>query len=138
MKTAAQAAEAWAQSSGRAATNWAAGVNAYSGDWAAATTRQESTLLNNVTTAISNGTWRNAVNRVGTQGWKTATTASGPNFTNGFTKGAAKQAAAIAKIIAAEQTIVSGLAPRGSYEQNKARATSVMDQLHALKGQLGA
>lgn len=138
MKTAQQAAEAWAQSSGRAATNWTAGVNNYSGDWAAATTRQESTLLTNVTAAISNGSWRNGVNRVGTQGWKSATQASSANFTNGFTKGASRQATAIAKILQAEQTIVQGLAPRGSYEQNKARATSVMDQLHALKGTLGA
>ena len=138
MKTAAQAAENWAQSGPRAATNWNAGVNNYSGDWAAATTRQESVMQQNLVAAIANGSWRNGVNRVGTNGWKQATAASSANYTNGFSKGASKQASAIAKIISAEQNIVSSAPPRGTYEQNKARSTYVMDQLHALKGTLGA
>ena len=138
MRTADQAATAWEQSSTKAQTNWAAGVDGYQGDWAAATTRQEGALLQNVTQAIQNGTWRNGVNRVGTNGWKTATKASTANFANGFTKGAAAQRAAIAKILAAEANIVASAPPRGTYEQNKARATYVMDQLHALRGTLGA
>ena len=138
MKTADQAAQNWEQSAGRAGTNWTAGVNNYSGDWAAATTRQESVMQQNLNAAIANGSWRNGVTRVGTNGWKAATQASSANFSNGFTKGAAKQRAAIAKILAAEANIVSSLPPRGTYEQNKARSTAVMDQLHALKGTLGA
>lgn len=138
MKTADQAASNWEQSSGRAATNWTAGVNNYSGDWAAATTRQEGVMRQNLIAAIDGGAWRNGVSRVGTNGWKSATQASSGNFSNGFTKGAAKQRAAIAKILSAEANIVGSAPPRGTYEQNKQRATYVMDQLHALKGQLGA
>ena len=138
MKTADQAATNWEQSAGRAATNWTAGVNNYSGDWAGATTRQQNVMLQNVTAAINNGSWANGINRVGTQGWKNATQASSGNFSNGFTKGAAKQRAAISKILAAEANIVGSAPPRGTYEQNKARATYVMDQLHALRGTLGA
>lgn len=138
MKTAQQAAANWAASAGRAATDWAQGVQSYNGDWAGATTSQQATLLQNVTTAISNGSWARGVQRVGTQGWKQATVDKSSNYTTGFQAGASRQAASIAKIIAAEQQIVASLPPRGSYEQNKARSTSVMDQLHALKGTLGA
>ena len=49
-----------------------------------------------------------------------------------------RQASAIAKILQAEAAIVGSLPPRGTFEQNKMRATAVMDSLHALKGTLGA
>jgi len=138
VKTAQQAAANWAASAGRAATDWAQGVQNYNGDWAGATTAQQATLLQNVTQAISSGAWARGVQRVGTQGWKQATVDKSANFTTGFQAGAARQAAASAKIIGALQNIVPNLPPRGSYEQNKARSTAVMDQLHALRGQLGA
>lgn len=95
-------------------------------------------MQQNLIAAINNGSWRNGVNRVGTAGWKAKTQASSANYANGFSKGAAAQRSAIAKILAAEAQIVGSLPPRGSYEQNKARSTAVMDQLHALKGTLGA
>jgi hypothetical protein len=60
------------------------------------------------------------------------------NYATGFQAGASRQASAIAKIIAAEQNIVGSLPPRGDFTANKARATAVMDALHALKGSLGA
>jgi hypothetical protein len=138
MKTPQQAAEAWAASSGRAATNWASGVQSYSGDWAGATTRQQATMQQNVNEAISSGRWAAGVNKVGTQGWKSATQNSQSNFTNGFTKGASRQAAAIAKIMQAEATIVGSLPPRGDFNQNVQRSVAVQTQLHALKGTLGA
>lgn len=138
MKTAQQAAANWVASAGRAATDWAEGVNNYSGDWAGATTRQQSVMQANLNNAINSGAWANGVNRVGTQGWKQATVAKSANFSTGFQAGASKQAAAIAKIISAEANIVGSLPPRGDYNQNKARATAVMDGLHALKGTLGA
>lgn len=138
MKTAQQAAQNWIASAGRAQTDWSAGVQSYSGDWAGATTRQQSVLLQNVTTAISNGSWANGVNRVGTAGWKSRTVDKASNYATGFQAGASRQASAIAKIIAAEQNIVGSLPPRGDFTANKARATAVMDALHALKGTLGA
>ena len=138
MKNAQQAAQNWVASAGRAATDWQEGVNNYSGDWAGATTRQQAVMQANWTQSVSSGQWANGVNRVGTNGWKSATTSKASNYTTGFQAGAAAQAAAIAKIIAAEQNIVGSLPPRGDYTQNKARATAVMDGLHALKGTLGA
>ena len=44
----------------------------------------------------------------------------------------------MAKILSAEGNIVPSLPARGTYEQNKVRATTLMDALHALKGTLGA
>lgn len=138
MKTAAQAAANWIGSAGRAQTEWQAGVQGYSGDWAGATVRQQSTMLNNLTQAITNGSWANGVNRVGTAGWKQRTVDKAGSFGIGFQAGASRQASAIAKILQAEASIVGSLPPRGTFEQNKLRATAVMDSLHALKGSLGA
>jgi hypothetical protein len=138
VKTAQQAAANWIGSAGRAQTAWKAGVESYSGDWAGATTRQQSVMLSNVTQAITNGSWAAGVNRRGTAGWKSATVAREGNFGTGFNAGASRQASAIAKILQAEASIVGSLPPRGTFEQNKLRATAVMDSLHALKGSLGA
>ena len=138
MKTPQQAAEAWAASSGRAGTNWQQGVTNYSGDWAGATVRQQAALQQGFNEAVSSGRWAQGVNRTGTQGWKSATQSKAGNFTTGFAAGASKQAAAIAKIMAAEQNIVGSLPPRGTFEQNVQRSVAVQTALHALKGQLGA
>ena len=136
MKTPQQAAQAWEQSSGRAAQAYTDGINNYSGDWAGATVRQQSVMQQNWNAALP--TWASRVQNVGTNGWKSRTQAKVSNYSTGFTAGAQRQAAAIAKILAAEANIVSSLPPRGTYEQNKNRATAVMDGLHALKGTLGA
>ncbi len=138
MKTAQQAAANWSGSQGRATTAYNAGVSAYAGDWAGKTTAQQAVLLQNVQTAITSGRWAAGVNKVGTAGWKAATVAKEASYSLGFTAGAAKQAAAIGKIMAALANIVPALPARGTYEQNKVRATTLMDGLHALKGTLGA
>ena len=138
MKTAQQAAANWVASAGRAAADWPAGVQAYNGDWAMATVNQQAAMVTNWTTAVNSGAWAAGVNRTGTGGWKSATQAKAANFATGFQAGASNQAAAIAKIINAEQNIVGSLPPRGTYQQNQQRAIDVMNGLHALKGTLGA
>lgn len=138
VKTAQQAAANWAASAGRASADWSAGVQAYSGDWAGATTRQQSVMQQNLNTAINSGAWANGVNRVGTAGWKQRTIDKAPNFQQGFQAGAARQAAAAQKIMSALNNIVPNLPARGTYEQNKIRSTTLMDALHAQRGQLGA
>ena len=138
MKTSQQAQQAWTNSSGTAQANYQAGVEGYNGDWAGATTRQQSAMQTNWNQSVSNGSWAAGVNRTGTNGWKSATVARIANYGVGFQAGSQKFAAAIAKVIAAEQNIVGSLPPRGDYTANKARANSFMDQMHALKGTLGA
>lgn len=138
MKTAQQAAANWVASAGRAATAYQQGVEGYTGDWAGATTRAQSAMQIAWDQAVASGLWAAGVNRVGTAGWKADTVARIPNYSTGFQAGAQKQAAAAQKIMAALGNIVPNLPARGTYDQNKTRATALMDSLHALKGQLGA
>lgn len=138
MKTAQQAAANWAGSAARAAQDWQTGVQNYTGDWAGATTRQAAVMQANWDASVINGTWAAGVNRVGTAGWKSATQAKGQNFQTGFAAGAARQAAAAQKIMSALGNIVPNLPPRGTFQQNVTRSTTLMSDLHALRGTLGA
>jgi hypothetical protein len=138
MKTAQQAAANWAASAGRAQTAYQQGVEGYNGDWAGATTSQQTAMLQGVQQAVTSGLWAARINAVGTNGWKQATVSKLANYGTGFTAGASKQAAAIQKIISAEQNIVPSLPPRGDFNANLNRMTSFAQQMHALKGTLGA
>ncbi len=138
MKTAQQAAANWQGSQGRAVTNYTEGVQGFTGDWAGATVAQEATLLSNVTQAITQGRWRSGVLAQGTAGWKAKTVAKQGNYATGFSAGAQDYSAAATKIMNALQSIVPNLPARGTFEQNKVRSTTLMDALHAQRGQLGA
>ena len=138
MKTPQQAAANWVGSAGRAASDYQQGIENYNGDWAGATTRQQAVLVSNWNQAVTSGRWAAGVQSVGTNGWKSRTVAKIGNYSTGFQAGAARQAAAIGKILQAEANIVGSLPPRGDYNANKARSNSFMDQMHALKGTLGA
>jgi hypothetical protein len=138
MKTAQQAAANWVNSAGRAQQGYVAGIQNYNGDWAQATISQEQTMVQNFQQAIAAGDFRRGVAAIGTTGWKAAAEAKQANYGVGFNAGAARQAVAIGKIMNALGTIVPNLPARGTYEQNKIRATTLMDALHAQRGQLGA
>jgi hypothetical protein len=138
VKTPQQAQQAYQEAIPRGTSNFVSGVQGFSGDWAGRTTAQQSTMQQNLNTAISSGRWAQGVNRVGTNGWKSATEAKSANYGVGVNAGVPKFNSSISKILQAEGNIVGSLPPRGTYEQNKARATAVMDGLHALKGTLGA
>jgi hypothetical protein len=95
-------------------------------------------MTTNWTQAVSSGKWAHGVNAVGTAGWKSKTVSKAANFGVGFQAGEQAQSVAIGKIMQALNSIVPSLPPRGTFEQNKIRSTSLMDQLHALNGSLGA
>ena len=138
MKTAQQAQSNWTGSQGRATTAYTQGVQSYTGDWAGATIRQQSVMQANWDAAVLNGSWASGVNAIGTAGWKSATEAKSGNYSTGFSAGAQNYAAASQKIMSALATIVPNLPPRGTFDQNKIRSTTLMDALHAQRGQLGA
>jgi len=138
VKTAQQAAANWTGSAGRAQQNFVQGVQNYNGDWAGATIAQEQVMVANFQQAIAAGAFRAGVSAVGTTGWKSATEAKAANYGVGFQAGAQNFTTAIGKIVNAESNIVPNLPPRGTYAQNVQRATTFMDAMHALKGQLGA
>lgn len=127
----------WSGSQGRATQAYSDGVAGYSGDWAGATTRQQAVMQANLNDAINSGRWSRGVTNTGTSGWKSSTEAKKANYGTGFSAGAAHQAAASAKLYQALSTIVPSLPSRGTYEQNKTRSTTLMDALHAQRGQLG-
>src|SRR5439155_23560358 len=124
MKTAQQAAQNWVASAPRAAAAYQTGVESYTGDWAGATTRQQTVMQQNWDAAVISGRWAAGVNNKGTTGWKQDTVARLGNYSTGFTAGASAQAAAAQKIMAALANIVPNLPQRGTYEQNKDRATT--------------
>jgi hypothetical protein len=138
VKTAAQAAQNWTGSQARATTAYNQGVQAFTGDWAGATTRQQSIMVQNWSQAVNSGIWASGVNRVGTNGWKSATEAKAGNYSTGFSAGANNFNAAIAKVINALQSGVSALPPRGDINANLQRANALALYMHGLKGQLGA
>lgn len=138
MKTAAQAAAAWQASAGTAAANYQAGINGYTGDWAGTTVNAYNNWVTGLANAQAQGLWQRGVQAAGTSGWKSAATAKVGNYSTGFTAGAGEYNAAIQKVMNALNNIVPSLPPRGTFEQNKVRATTLMDSLHALKGQLSA
>lgn len=137
-KTAAQAAQNWTNSGGRAATAFTEGVQQTTKDQAALAVAQQATLLSNFTQAVTSGRWAAGVTRRGTAYWKAQTIAKAPNYTQGFTAGASNFASAIGKIIQAEQGIVNALPPRGDINQNLQRANAFALAMHSMKGQLGA
>lgn len=138
MKTAQQAAANWQASAGTAAANWQAGINAYTGDWAGTTVNAYQNWVSGLANAQANGNWQRGIQAAGTGGWKSAAQAKAANYSTGFTAGSAEYTNAIQKVMNALQGIVASAPPRGTFDQNKLRATYVMDQLHALKGQLSA
>jgi hypothetical protein len=138
VKTAAQAAAAWQASAGTAAANYQAGINGYNGDWAGTTVNAYSNWVSGLANAQAQGLWQRGVQAAGTAGWKSASVAKVGNYSTGFTAGAGEYTQAIGKVMNALNNIVPSLPPRGTFDQNKLRATTLMDSLHALKGQLSA
>lgn len=138
MKTAAQAAANWQASAGQAAANWTAGINGYNGDWAGQTINGYQNWVSGLANAQAQGLWQRGIQAAGTGGWKSASQAKAANYSTGFQAGSGEYTQAIGKVMNALANIVPNLPPRGTFEQNKVRATTLMDALHAQKGQLSA
>lgn len=138
VKPASQWGTNWQASAGRAQQNFAAGVEGYTGDWAGATVAQEGAMLQGVTQAVTNGSWRNGVSRVGTNGWKAATAAKAANFGVGFNAGVNKYNAAAAKLQPYLASAVASLPPRGDINQNLGRSAALAMALHSQRGNFKA
>jgi hypothetical protein len=138
VKTATQATTNWTGASGRATTDYVAGVQATTKDQAALAVAQQATLKQNFNAAIDSGRWAAGVQRRGTAYWKSQTEKKAPNYSAGYSAGAANYAAAAQKVMAAIAQGVANLPPRGDINQNLQRVQSLDLYLHSLKGQLGA
>jgi len=131
--TAAEASQAWQTGFSGAGTKYAAGINAVTvapGQLAAA---QKNLYVANV--QASANTWASKVAAVDINTWKAAATGVGAQrLATGATKGAPKVAAFMGNFLPQLTSIVSGLGPRGSFEQNLQRFNSYATALHAKNG----
>lgn len=132
--TAAAAAEAWQNGFSGAGAKYTAGINSVTvapGQLAAA---QKALYVANVAAAAN--TWASKVGAVDINTWKAAATGVGAQrLATGATKGAPKVQAFMNNFLPALSTIVQGLGPRGSFEQNLQRFNAYAQALHAKKGQ---
>ena len=138
MKNAQQGSQNWANASGRATTAWADGIQSTQKDQAALAVAQQALLVSNFNQAVQSGRWAAGVQKRGTAYWRSQSLAKQANYSTGYTAGAANQASAMQKIIAAEQGIVGSLPPRGDINQNLQRANAFALAMHSQKGNLGA
>lgn len=132
----------WRNGVGAAGARFTSGVN-NSSDWAAnATTPQAaSARATNWNAANSSGAIDRGIQRLGTQGWRSATVAKASNWQNGVnTQQAINNATAGAQRLFtylgnAQNAIAS--VPRGGFQENMQRmvahATSLHDQAQAFK-----
>lgn len=132
--TAAEAAQAWAQNFAAAGTKYTAGINSVTvapGQLAAA---QKNLYLQNV--QASANTWASKVAAVDLQTWKNAAgTVGAQRLATGATKGTPKMNAFMQNFLPQLTSIVSGLGPRGTFDQNLARFQAYATALHQKKGQ---
>jgi hypothetical protein len=138
VKTAAQAAQNWSASAGRAQAAYVAGIQSTTKDQAGLAVAAQARLLTNFTQAVSSGYWARQVQAAGTGYWKSQSENKQANFGVGFAAGANNYSVAAGKILAAEAQIVSSLPARGDINANLQRANAFALALHAQKGNLGA
>lgn len=139
MKSAEQAAARWLANAGAASQTWSDAIQNTSVDVMGRAIAAKNVAAANFQRVMSDGTYEKAVQASGgTANWKSKTEAKQGNYSTGIQAGASKQASAIAKILAAEQQIVSSLPARvpGNPQANLARVQGVVMGLHARKGTL--
>ena len=128
------AAERWASNFGSSGQRYTDGINSVTvapGQLAAA---QKNAYVNGVTQNAN--IWAANVAKVDLGTWKAAATGVGAGrLSSGADKGKAKMQQFMSAFIPQLDSVVSGLPPRGSFDQNIARFTTFAQQLHAKKGQ---
>lgn len=131
--TAASAAASWQTGFSGAGTRYTDGVNAVTvapGQLAAA---QKNAYLANV--QANANIWASKVAAVSLQDWKSAAANVGAQrLATGATKGLPKMQRFMTAFIPVLSSTVDSLPARGSYDQNIARLTNYLGQLHAKKG----
>lgn len=96
--------------------------------------RQKAVWLANL--QASAGRWEQNVQRVSAQQWADAYVTKGiPRIASGAQAAQAKMEAAMAQLLPHIERVRASLPPRGTYEQNKARANAMMDGMHGFRMQ---
>lgn len=127
--SAADAAQRWSQGFGAAGAKWAAGVEAVTvapGQLAAAA---QNRYLSGVQQNAQK--WASRVASVSLAQWKQQAVAKGQSrLAGGAQAGMAKYQARIAAVLEAEKSIIAGLPPRGTVEQNIQRSSAFQLAMH--------
>lgn len=127
--SAAEAAQRWQQGFGAAGQRWADGIESVSvapGQLAAAA------LPRYLAGVQQNGQkWASRVSGISLAQWKSQAVAKGQGrLATGAQSGMAKYQARIQQVLDAEKSIIAGLPPRGTVEQNIQRSSAFQLQMH--------
>lgn len=127
--SAATAAQKWSQNFGAAGQAWANGIESVTvapGQLAAAA---QSRYLSGVQQSAQK--WATRVASVSLATWKQQAVAKGQSrLATGATTGMAKYQSAIQAVLDAEKSIIAGLPPRGTVEQNIQRSSAFQLAMH--------
>jgi phosphatidate phosphatase APP1 len=136
-QTSAQIAANWAQRLGASSDKMTAGVNAVTVAPGQAAARQKSVYLQNVQAAADK--WAKNVSAVPLSDWQQAYITKGiPRIASGATAAQSKMQNFMDKLLPFQSQALSALPARGTYEQNKNRATMWMDKMHSFSYKSGA
>lgn len=128
-----QLAQMWAQNLSGATARMTAGAQAVTQSPGQAAAAQQATWLANVTASAN--LWAAKVAAVTTAQWQQAYVTKGiPRVATGAQAAQANFAQVLARIIAAEKSIVAGLPARGNLDQNIARSAAFQRAMAAQKG----
>jgi len=134
-KTGAQVAEKWLRNTQAAAKDYEDGVNAVQENPMAKAATMLDLAKQNYSEAIDSGRMAAALNAVSTQDWKTACTGKGKQrHSQGVAAAKPKAERVFTKLIQAVYEVQASLPPRGSFEENMARAYEQARGMKARKG----
>jgi len=129
LPSAADAAAKWQAGFAAAGTAWQNGINNVTVAPGQLAVAAQSRYLSGVQTNVAK--WASKTGAVTLAQWKAAATAKGPSrLASGATAGMPKYQAAIGAVLQAEASIIAGLPPRGTVEQNIQRSSQFQLQLH--------
>ena len=127
--SASDAASRWQQGFGAAGPRWAAGIQAVDTPPGQAAAAQQARYVQGVTTNANK--WATRVASVSLATWKQVSVDKGQGrLASGAQAGMPKYQARIAAVLDAERSIISGLPPRGTVEQNIQRSAQFQLAMH--------
>jgi hypothetical protein len=131
-KDASSVAQRWAANLGSATQKYTDGINSVQTAPGAIAARQSAVWAQN--TAASVQKFARNVGAVSLSSWQQAATTKGaPRLASGATAAEPKVLAFMTQFLPFVASAKAGLAPRGTYDQNKARMNSWVDKMHAFK-----
>jgi hypothetical protein len=132
--SAADVAAKWNTRANAATPDWVNGINATTTAPGPAAAAQADVWAQN--TVAAKAKFVAALGTMSLSTWQQAAVAKGQSrYGPGITAGQAKYQAKIAKILAAEKTIVAGLPPRGNVQQNIQRSAAFQTAMNAAAEQ---